>query len=360
MISKLEADLLVAKHETFYRKDLEMDGVKVFIYNYLLSDKEAFKDDKATELRGLTITHENAKERTFLSCPKFFNINEVPGNEEANLRLKKIKKVQDKADGSLIQFIQINGDTFAKSKQSFTNDQAKSAQSIYDESAELKFFIHDCWGNNFHPLFELIGPSNQVVLEYPEDELVLIAVRNDDGEFIDVNKFNYKYTVDSYDITLDEILDSAKNDTDREGYIIKFTDGNIVKVKTLDYLEKHRLTDESNSYKIILKRILEENMDDIMQVITKEKREKIKKLEQPLDDYVTHFTQQIYDIIQSAPESRKEVALKNKGHLYFSVIMSNLHEAEMEDIKDSLIQSILKKNSKEKSAKEFFDSIQKG
>ncbi len=356
----MEADKLVQDHDTFYRKDIEINGVQVFIYNYLLSDKEAFEDVNATELRGLTITHEGGKERVFLSCSKFFNINETPENNENVLQLKTIKKVQNKMDGSLIQFIQINGDVIAKTKQSFDNDQAKLAQNILDTSAELKFFVMDCWENDFYPLFELVGPSNKVVLDYKEDKLVLIAVRDLDGHYIDVDKFYYKYTTESYKMSLNDMIHSAKNDTGIEGYVVKFTDDTIVKIKTLDYLDKHRLTDEADSYKVILKRILNEDLDDIYAIIAPDKKDKIRRLEQCLSDYTTHFAHQIFDITKKVKGwDRKDIADTYKNHKYFNVLMRTL-DTDIDDIKMELIGVLLKKYQREKLAKEFFDKICEG
>ena len=357
MITKMIADKLVETHETFYRKDLEINGAKVFIYNYLIADKVALADKYAKELRGLTITHEGGHERVFLSCPKFYNINEVPENEEKILQNKKIKKVTDKMDGSLIQFIEINGEVLAKSKQSFENDQSKMAQEILDESTELKFFILDCWSNNYHPLFELVGPDNQIVVDYPKNEIYLIGVRNDDGHFIDLEKFYYKYSAACYNLTLDEMIHQAKTAKDIEGFVVKFTDESIVKIKTIDYLEKHRLVSDGDSYKTILKRILEENIDDVLQVIPEAKRARIRNLEKYLDEYVVHYTQQIHDIIKKqSTKSRKEIVEEVRTHRFFSVIMKNL-EGDISDIKDSLIDLLLKKYSREKKAKEFFNFL---
>jgi T4 RnlA family RNA ligase len=357
MITKMEADKLVEKWDTFYRKDLIINGCDVYIYNYLLSDKEAFADDKGVELRGLTIVKENARERVFPSMSKFFNINEMDKTLESVLRTKVIKKVQNKMDGSLIQFIEINGEILAKSKQSFTNEQAKMAQNILDESTELKFFVLDCWANDFYPLFELVGPSNKIVLDYPNDNLVLIAVRDHNGEYIDVDKFNYKYTTKSYDLSLDEIIHSAKNDKGIEGYVVKFTDGNIVKIKTLDYLDKHRLTDESDSCKIILRRVLEEDMDDIYAIISQNKKEKIQKWEHSIIEYVTHYTQQIFDITKKVKGwERKHIAENYNQYIYFNVLMKCL-SGDINDIKSELIDVILKKYNREKVACDFIAKI---
>lgn len=360
MITKFIADELVKNNELFYRKDLKIDGVDVYIYNYLIVNHEAFKEDYSTELRGLTITHENAKERVFLSIPKFFNINELPETSVNVLKNKTIKKVQDKADGSMIQFIQINGNILAKTKQSFDNPQAKLAQSILDNSADLQFFILDCWANNYHPMFELIGPSNQHVVDYKEDNLVLIAVRDDAGHFIDIDKFNYKYCTESYDIskyTLNKMLNDQQTQKGTEGYVVKFTDETIVKIKTLDYIQKHRIQSESDSYKFILAKILNEEIDDIIGTVTEEKKREILKLEKLVSDYINHWTMFCFDASRSEL-SRSEMAEKYKTNRFFSVIMAGINKNEMQDIKDLIIKVLLKKYQREQKAKEFFNFLQ--
>jgi len=236
MITKKDADLLVQRHDTFYRKEIEIDGVLVFIYNYILPDLNAFNDQvgdtKGTELRGLTITHEGTKEHVFLSCPKFFKINEIPRTQENILTHKKIKKVLEKVDGSLIQPININGEIRMKTKQSFDSFQAKQAQKILEKSSDLQFFILDCWDNNFYPLFELRKSDNRIAVNCDRIELILIMVRNVEGEFVDVHKFNYKYTAKNYNLTLDEIIARCKSSSksEKEKYIVKFTDGDIVEL----------------------------------------------------------------------------------------------------------------------------------
>ncbi len=363
-ITKQIADNLVDKHESFYRKDLRIGCTDVYIYNYILVNYDAFKDDYARELRGLTITKENAQERVFLSVPKFFNLNEIPENNIDVLTNKKIKKVQDKADGSMIQFIEVEGEILAKTKQSFENEQAKLAQEILDSSAELKYFILDCLGNNFHPLFELVGPSNRHVLEYPEDELVLIAVRNQEGEFIDVDKFNYKYTIKCFDenvYTLSEMTRLQETQKDTEGFIVKFTDGHVIKIKTLDYMSKHRLYDASDSYKEVFKRILNEELDDILMIVHESKKEKLLEQETLLVNYVNHWVQFIFDEVgensKGSKKERKELALEFNTHRHFGVIMKSINK-DIKDIKEILVNVMITKYNKEQKAQEFFKFLE--
>jgi T4 RnlA family RNA ligase len=357
MITKIKADKLVQDYETFYCKEQKIKDCDIYIYNYLLSDKDAFKAENnlGTELRGLTIVKENAKENIFLSVPKFFNINETQENQESNLKLKTIKKVSEKLDGSLIQPVKICGEIKMKSKQSFDNQQAQMATKLLESDEELEFFILDCWDNNFYPIFELVGPDNKIVLDYKENKLVLIAVRTEAGEFIDIDKFNYKNRAKSFNMSLDDIIHSAKNDKNIEGYIVKFTDGSIVKIKTLDYLEKHRVLQDADSYKTILKRILEEDMDDLYATIPVDKLQEIQKIEKVLTDYVVHYITQIQDIVKDGDKgNRKAFVSKYISHKYFSVIMSAL---KGNDVKEALISTILKKHQKEETTKNFLKEI---
>ena len=360
MITKQIADELVKNHENFYRKDLKIGDVDVYVYNYLLADYDSFKSQYATEIRGLTITKENAKERIFLSIPKFFNLNETPENNIKILQNKKIKKVQDKADGSMIQFIQVNGEVLAKSKQSFKSPQAIQAQEILDTSSELKFFILDCWENNYHPNFELVGPDNKHVVEYKDNELILIAVRDDEGHFIDIDKFKYKYTAESFDIqeyTLEKMMTDQLNQKDTEGYVVKFTDGSIIKIKTLDYIQKHRLQSEGDSSKIVLQKILNEELDDILGVVHEDKKEKLLVYSNLLTNYVNHWVVFCYDESRNI-QDRKPLAEKFVKHEFFGVIMQSINKSSIDEVKKLLITKLLSKYNREKKAQEFFKFLE--
>jgi len=357
MITKIQADKLVEKYETFYRKEITIQGcdAKIFVYNYLLADKEAFKDPLARELRGLTIIHENAKEFVYPSIPKFFNINELPETQEKVIKLKTIKKISRKEDGSMIQPVMICGSIHMKTKQSFTNQQAVMAQEIFEEDEDLKFFILDCFDSNFYPMFELVGPDNKIVLDYKTNELVLIAVRSSEGKFIDIDKFSYKNKAETFNFSMDEMIHQAKTKKDEEGFVVKFTDESIIKIKTLDYVTKHRMVSETDSNKSILSRILKEEIDDIYPLLSPAKVEEIKKIEQALSDYTVHYIKQIENIIETGDSNnRATFVAKHIKHPFFSVIMAGIKGHK---IKETLIEHLLKKYNREQKAKAFLKEI---
>ncbi len=356
MITKAKADELVQKYPNFYKKEVTINDTKVYLFNYILSDYQTFQEEPLSrELRGLVITEDN---EVFLSVPKFFNLNEIPETQYNLLKNVKIKKIQEKLDGSLITPIVINGDVIMKSKGSFASDQSKLAQEIVEDSADLKFFILDMASNNFQPFFELTGEENQHVLEYDyKQKLTLIMVRNQDGEFIDINKFNYKYTAESYDHTLEEMQNMQTSKKGIEGWVVKFNDGQIIKIKTQEYFELHKLNDSADSYKTMLSTILNEDMDDVLSIVSPKKKEKLLQMNKDLSDYVVSFVLEIENIIKDSKKlDRKTVALKYKNHMYFNVIMKSFVSG---DVKGNLIFALKSKYHKEQKAKDFLISIEK-
>ncbi len=352
-MTKEKADYFVQKYETFYRKEININDTDLYLYNYILSDYDAFQEDPLSrELRGLVIIKET--QEVFLSVPKFFNYNEIPETLEQNTKHLKIKKVQKKLDGSLITPVVINSEIITKSKASFESDQAKLAQEIIDNDPELSFAILDCYSNGFQPFFELIGNDNRHVIDYNQDnKLVLIMMRDHNGEFIDINKFDYLFSdiAESYDYNLEELIHLQQTAKGIEGFVTKFTNNQIMKFKTKEFFELHKIVQESDSYKIILERVLDENMDDILSQVPENRRENLRKIMKALSNYVVSFVIEIEGIIKKEKKkTRKEIALKYRNHLYFGVIMEALTK---DNTKEALIRTIKNRHKKEKTAESF-------
>jgi RNA ligase len=373
MITKKEADEFVQMYETFYCKELEIQGTKVYIYNYLIQDPEAFQNPKARELRGLTFVGDastgSSPEELFLSIPKFFNINEIPENDVKNLQNLKIKKIQYKEDGSLIQPVLIQGEVFMKTKQSFENPQAKMAQGLVDSDCDLKFFILDLFDQDFQPLFELVSPDNKIVLDYQNTELRLIAVRNKEGNFIDIDKFNYPQMAQSIENkNLQDLINDCQTKENFEGYVIKFIDKNtstgerLVKLKSLWYLERHRLVSDADRLSEVFRFILNDKLDDVLMTVSKNKRDELLKLQHKIADYIAKSSKEIYEILQSTKDKdRKVIAQTYIKHPYFGVIMNCVKKmiCDLPGIEKSLKDYLLKKYTKEQKVKEFIDGIRR-
>jgi len=169
--------------------------------------------------------------------PKFHNVGE---HDSPNLPdLPKLPfEVYDKLDGSLIiAYNQPNGTTAMHTRGSFTSSQSLDAEN---------------WMALHHPYltipegqtwcFEWIGPSNRIVVDYPENDLVLLGVRdNATGEDLDHEDVDWKGRVVkrfAFD-SLEAIL--AAERAGAEGYVIRFSDGTRAKAKGAEYVRLHRL-----------------------------------------------------------------------------------------------------------------------
>jgi T4 RnlA family RNA ligase len=202
--TKEECDKICEQTDAFYKTERVVEGQEVVMYDYRLASISDFREHNAFELRGITfVKNKDSWERNIL-MNKFFNAEQTEGWMLKDLEDKKIVRVQNKEDGSIISFVKFpNGKVRAKSKMSFESDQAVLAQKLYDENEEIQRFVRQCFFENKTPIFELVGYLNQIVLNYKVPaELILLQVRrNFDGSYV------HKLSLDAYDIKVAEEYD---------------------------------------------------------------------------------------------------------------------------------------------------------
>lgn len=188
-----------------------------------------------TIARGL-IT--NNKRIVALPFPKFFNLSE-------NLTILPDLpfSVYEKLDGSLIITYHYKGKWHCATKGSFNSEQAQRAEQILPKLPNKDVTY----------LFELVGPSNKIVISYPEDKLIFLGAYNN-KTCLEMNPQNFgddpmdvarwvgysqNYDIGNY---LDFISEQAKSlPSNEEGYVIRFDNGTRVKVKGDEYLLLHRM-----------------------------------------------------------------------------------------------------------------------
>jgi RNA ligase len=141
-------------------------------------------------------------------------------------------------DGSLGIVFWFQGQWVVATRGSFTSDQAIKATEI------LKKYNKDIMFRHLTFCFEIIYPENRIVLDYGDDEkLVLLGTFNKDGKEIDVEMWaQYGFdVVKKYDGISDykQLKEMVKND--QEGFVVKFSNGDRVKVKGVEYLRLHKI-----------------------------------------------------------------------------------------------------------------------
>ncbi|MCD6066974.1 MAG: hypothetical protein K0S33_1800 [Bacteroidetes bacterium] len=216
---------------------------KLFIYNYTQSAQfERVWNEVTLQCRGL-IMDENFSvvARPFT---KFFNLGEHENQEIPNEKFE----VYEKMDGSL-GILYWNDDKPAiATRGSFTSKQSVKATEMLHEKYAHTFSLLD---KTKTYLFEIIYPENRIVVNYGEQEdLVLLAITdNATGKDVPLSDIGFTL-VKRYDgINSLQALKELEEEN-KEGFVIKFEGGIRYKVKFDDYVRIHRVVTQVSSLNI--------------------------------------------------------------------------------------------------------------
>jgi RNA ligase len=201
------------------------------IWNY--SEKVQYEnlwDETLLMCRGLVTDHTG----DIVATPfkKFFNI------EEGKFEPTETFEVWEKMDGSLGIVFWYEGQWVVATRGSFGSDQAIKAKEL------LKKYNTDIMFRHLTFCFEIIYKNNRIVCDYKDYEgLVLLGTFDKNGKEYDVEMWReYGFdVVKKYDGINDfkELKEMVKND--QEGFVVKFSNGDRVKVKGVEYLRLHKI-----------------------------------------------------------------------------------------------------------------------
>jgi len=163
---------------------------------------------------------------------KFFNI------EEGKFEPTEKFEVYEKMDGSLGIVFWYRGQWVVATRGSFGSDQAIKAKELLKKYNTNIMFRHLTY------CFEILFPQNRVVVDYGDDEkLVLLGTFDKNGKEYDVEMWReYGFdVVKKYDGIKDfkELKTMVKDD--QEGFVVKFSNGDRIKVKGIEYLRLHKI-----------------------------------------------------------------------------------------------------------------------
>jgi RNA ligase len=239
------------------------------VINYLVAMPDTFKmegpDDVMgairRECRGLIFDLEGR----IMSRPfhKFFNVNEKEETQAHMLDLSRPHVVMDKLDGSMIRPVFEYGMVRLATKMGIT-DIAIEAERLLDPGQYE--WLEDMMIDGFTPIFEYVAPTNKIVVEYAEAKLILTAVRETvSGEYRSLRQWDAPFELvrtDSSIHDLDAFMRFKNDETGREGDIIRFADGHMLKVKNSWYVQIHKTKDIVRVDRNIIELVLNETIDD--------------------------------------------------------------------------------------------------
>jgi len=215
---------------------------ELFIYNYTAKAQyDRMWTPETMQCRGLILDANGAIASRPL--PKFFNLQE----HKESLPAEPFN-VYEKLDGSLGILYWYKDQPYIASRGSFNSDQAIKANQILNALYSEAISLLD---KSLTYLFEIIYPSNRIVVDYGEYEaLVLLAViETESGIEYPIESFTHLGfpIAKKYDGLKDLEAIANLNVQNQEGFVIRFENGLRLKFKFAEYVKLHRVLTQVTS-----------------------------------------------------------------------------------------------------------------
>jgi hypothetical protein len=328
----------------------------LFIYNY--SPKTQYErvwNDVTLMCRGLVLDADyNIVARPFM---KFFNLGEIENQVVPN----EAFEVYEKLDGSLGIMYFVDNQAFIATRGSFTSDQAVKANTILQEkyakivqnTVERSEIPHTCGKGPLDKtktyLFEIIYPENRIVVDYgaTEDLILTAIVDNETGLDLPLLDVGFPLVKQYHGIHDIHILHTLE-ETNREGFIIKYKSGLRYKVKFEEYMRIHRIVTQVSNIHIWEYLSAGMPFDEILDRVPDEFYDWVKKTRADLNMQFAAIENQCESDFKTFA-TRKESALYFQTCAYPSVLYKMLDEKPY----DAVIWKMLRPNFQKPFSKSY-------
>ena len=306
-------------NNNFWEFQFLKDGYKVAAFNYFICGWNDFANPlpkrpevNAFDMRGTTFVFnkDGSLWKSFLMLPKFFNLNQVESTQYGVVKDKEICSITAKEDGSLVAFMMLpNEKLFAKTIGSFTSEQSEFAYRILHENEEHVLWVKGLLKEGYTPLFEYVSWDNRIVIKYSQPHLRFIGVRdNISGVYYAAEELHQRtiplgiHIIQSYAGDLDYYIELAKTMEGKEGWVVKFMDGQLIKIKTAWYFKLHGLrTQDINREDYVIQNYLNETLDDVMSQLDPAEDSDaysfVSKVTKAIDNYIVHIDKTVQELV---------------------------------------------------------------
>ena len=156
--------------------------------------------------------------------------------------------VYEKMDGSLGILFNYQGEWVMATRGSFISEQAIKGFEM------LKNYDYEKLHKNYTYLFEIIYKENRIVVQYDYDDLILLGIiETKTGYEVDLHNegtdIRLKNLIDNIGFKVVRKFDKVKSyeplkhfiPDSKEGYVVRFSNGDRIKIKGDEYLRLHKL-----------------------------------------------------------------------------------------------------------------------
>lgn len=244
---------------------------------------------------------------------KFFNI------EEAKYTPTSDFEVYEKMDGSLGILFNYAGEWILATRGSFTSDQSIKGRELIEK------YDYKRLDKSYTYLFEIIYPENRIVCTYDFEDLVLLGmIKTASGNEANIHPGNgdvriYNLLsniglniVKKYDGIEDyHSLKGIISDTN-EGFVIRFSNGDRIKIKGEEYLRLHKIMTNLSTTAVWETLSNSGNIEDILVDVPDEFYERIKEYSDSLKKSFSMLDND-YKMIFKAIKNKEAEGSWNRG-----------------------------------------------
>ena len=358
----------------------EKEGYTVINYNVMMADTfpdvivDADPYDQASgvyeqrdynaairrECRGMIF---DSKTGDIIRRPfhKFFNVNERDETQDHVIDLSRPHAILEKLDGSMIAPFIVNGQMIWGTKMGAT-DVAKPVEEFVYAHRNYHHYAWKMIMRGYTPIFEWCSRKQRIVLDYKEDQLILTAVRKmTTGEYVPlewtpVAEFRIPLVREFAPQTdMKAFLEYVRDLEDLEGFVVRFDDGHMLKLKCHWYLQIHKAKEAILQDRNIVELILEDNLDDVKAHLPAEDRDRLTRFE---GQFNTHIGLMQYSICTTLTElqddgiDRKTFAIDmapNFDQFSRAIIFKNFDSKDWNKVWDDIRNTV--RNNLTKTAK---------
>ncbi len=304
---------------------IEADRDDHVIFNYLLNFEGVFPDftgdpeiDRTVailrECRGLIFDKDSGLviSRRF---HKFWNLNQRPETQIGEIDFSRSHIIMDKLDGSMIAPFKTSRSGVRKwgTKMGATDvalpvEQHVAANSAYEALAKA------CDVMNVTPIFEWCSRQQRIVIDYPEDQLILTHVRDiKTGSYAPrdvIRELGEEFgipTVRVFEHTIEDIhefVEHTRGLQNLEGYVVHFDDDLMLKLKADEYCMLHNTKEKLNFEKNVVEMVFADGIDDMLPQLDENDRRAVSQF---LDDAMAGVAEAAREISELAASLRAQI-----------------------------------------------------
>lgn len=315
---------------------------RIFLYQIASYNDWLINEDTFWSRGTMFLLNEKDEPQKLVCLPmkKFFNLNENPLSMVSE-RLNEDILITEKRDGSLMStYIDVDNNLKLKSKGSTKSEHCKKAMELLENNNKLKNLLFEAT-SIFTIDLEWTSPDNRIVVGYDTDELHILSIQNRET-ISQVQKESLQginlrqFFVKEHNKKILHLINEQKG---IEGYVVEFSDGQRIKLKTDQYCLLHKTKDLISTPKSLYEICLKGSSDDLKAMFIKDNItiRQIEEMEQKASIDLNTIKQECNSFYETNKHlDRKNYAIKNRETFQdgkFSLCMNLYLQKECDYIK---------------------------